>query len=191
MCLFSFKFVSGGDGMRNIVIAASSKKLTATLEKMLDVSGMSVCASCTSASEVQSLWSDVGDAVLICATLKDLPSIYLSKIMPDSWDMILLLTSEQPFPYYVSNVIPINLPVTRLELAETVQSVAGSMSSTFASKTTAKGARPKEETELIEKAKRKIMTERGFPEGDAHKLLQRYSMNSGITMVEAAKRFLK
>lgn len=177
--------------MRDIVIAASSKKLTATLEKMLDASGLPVCASCTSASEVQSLWADVADAVLICATLKDLPSIYLSKIMPDSWDMILLLTSEQPFPYYVSNVIPINLPVTRLELAETVLGIAGSMSSTFASKTTAKGTRPKEETEVIEKAKKKVMAEREITESDAHKLLQRYSMNSGITMVEAAKRFLK
>lgn len=177
--------------MRNIVIAASSKKLTATLEKMLDASGLSACASCTSASEVQALWSDMEDAVLICATLRDLPSIYLSKIMPDRWDMILLLTSEQPFPYYVSNVTPVNLPVTRFELAETVASVAGSMNSTFASKTTAKGARPIEETRLIENAKRKIMQERKIPEGDAHKLLQRYSMNSGISMVEAAKRFLK
>lgn len=177
--------------MRNIVIASSSKKLTATLEKMLESSGLSACANCTSASEVQSLWSDIEDAVLICATLRDLPSIYLSKIMPDSWDMILLLTSEQPFPYYVSNVTPVNLPVTRLELCETVVSVAGSMNSTFAAKTTAKGVRPKEETELIEKAKRKIMAEREIPEGDAHKLLQRYSMNSGISMVEAAKRFLK
>ena len=177
--------------MRDIVIAASSKKLTATLEKMLESSGVSACASCTSASEVQSLWSDMEDGVLICATHKDLPSIYLSKIMPDSWDMILLLTSEQPFPYYVSNVIPVNLPVTRLELAETVQSIAGSMSSTFASKTTAKGVRPKEETEIIENAKKKVMAERGITEGDAHKLLQRYSMNSGITMVEAAKRFLE
>lgn len=177
--------------MRDIVIAASSKKLTATLEKMLEASGVSACASCTSASEVQSLWSDMEDGVLICATLKDLPSIYLSKIMPDSWDMILLLTSEQPFPYYVSNVTPVNLPVTRLELAETVFSVAGSMNSTFAARTTAKGIRPKEETELIEKAKRKVMAERGIPEGDAHRLLQRYSMNSGISMVEAAKRFLK
>lgn len=177
--------------MRKIIIAASSKKLVSTLERMLDASGMPAFAVYTSGSEIQAVWSDIEDAVLICASLRDVPSIYLSKVMPDSWDMILLLTSEQPFPYYVSNVIPVNLPVTRLELIDTVVSVAGSENSTFAAKTTAKGVRPKEETEIIEKAKRKVMTERGISESDAHKLLQRYSMNSGISMVEAAKRFLK
>lgn len=177
--------------MRKIIIAASSKKLVSTLERMLESSGLSVFAVYTSGSEIQSAWSDIEQAVLICGALRDVPSIYLSKVMPDSWDMILLLTSEQPFPYYVSNVIPVNLPVTRLELMDTVLSVAGSESSTFAAKATAKGVRPKEETEIIEKAKKKIMTQRSIPEGDAHKLLQRYSMNSGITMVEAAGRFLQ
>lgn len=177
--------------MRRIVIASSSKKLIMTLEKMLSASGMEISAVCSSGSELMALRSEVEDAVIICGTLRDVPSIYLSKVMPDSWDMILLLTSQQPFPYYVSNVTPINLPVARPELIETVLAVAGSMSGTFAAKTTAKGTRPKEETEIIEKAKRSLMEQRGLTEGDAHKLLQRYSMNSGIGMVEAAKRFLK
>ncbi|MCM1363955.1 MAG: ANTAR domain-containing protein [Faecalibacterium sp.] len=176
--------------MRYVIVAAASQKLSGTIEKILSQGHIAVEQFCKSGSEVMAIQSDIDNAVLICGPLKDIPSIYLAKEIPDSWDMILLLSSNQPFPYYVSNITPINLPVNRLEFVETVRSVAEETSQVFAAKTTAKKVRSAEDTEIIESAKRKIMSSRGLSESDAHKLLQRYSMNLGISLVESAGRFV-
>ncbi|MGN1418747.1 MAG: ANTAR domain-containing protein [Acutalibacteraceae bacterium] len=176
--------------MRNIIIAGSASKLIAVLDKMLCQSDIHYQYVCRSASEILALTNELSDAVLICGPLKDVPSIYLAKNLPDTWDVILLLASNAPFPYYVSNIIPVNLPVNRMELVETILSVAEDASETYGTKSTAKKVRPKEEKEIIENAKRIIMRERQLSESDAHKLLQRYSMNLGITMQQAALRFI-
>ncbi|MGN0467572.1 MAG: ANTAR domain-containing protein [Acutalibacteraceae bacterium] len=176
--------------MRNIIIAGSASKLIAVLDKMLCQSDIRYQYVCKSASEILALTNEISNAVLVCGPLKDIPSIYLAKNLPDTWDVILLLSSNAPFPYYVSNIIPVNLPINRMELIETILSVAEDSSETYGAKSTAKKVRPKEERELIEKAKAIIMEERKLCESDAHKLLQRYSMNLGITMQQAALRFI-
>lgn len=176
--------------MRKIVIAAASTKFLSAVRNMLSQSGLKYDYICSSASEVMSLCPQTDNAVLICGPLKDAPSVYLAKTLPDTWDIILLLSSDQPFPYYVSNVIPLTLPISRKEFCETVISVLGSQAQAFGAKATAVKVRPEEEKELIEKAKRVIMKQRGITESDAHRLLQRYSMNCSITMAESARRFL-
>lgn len=176
--------------MRSIIIAAASQKFSLTLKKILSQGDIPVELFCKSGSEVLSMQSDVDNAILVCGPLKDIPAMYLARQLPDNWDMVLLLDSNQPFPYYVSNITPITLPVNRMEFIETVRSVAEEVSQMFAAKTTAKKQRSKDDEVTIEKAKREIMAQRKLSESDAHKLLQRYSMNLGISMVEAAGRFL-
>lgn len=177
--------------MREIVVAGSSQKLLGVLDKILCQADIHDFRFCKSGTEVTALANSLPDAVLICGPLKDTASIYLAKTLPDSWDIILLLTSQAPFPYYVSNIIPINLPVNRKELVETITSVAMGSSETYGSKTTAKKQRSQQELALIEQAKAVIMRQRSLTESDAHKLLQRLSMNLGITMEQTAKRFLE
>lgn len=177
--------------MKKIVLAAANQKFLSSLENILSTIGIKQDFVCRSASEVMTLSAEFEDALLICGPLKDAPAIYVAKELPNGWDVILLLASDQPFPYYVSNIIPVTLPVNRKELAETVYSVIGSSGETYGSKTTAKKVRPDEEKQLIEKAKRNIMNKRKLSESDAHKLLLRYSMNLGITLVQTAERFIE
>lgn len=176
--------------MRTIVVAAANQKFSSAIEDILTQNAIVVDFFCKSGSEVISLQNQLSDPVLVCGTLKDIPSIYLARELPNEWDVILLLKSNQPFPYYVSNITPINLPVNRLEFVETVRTVAQQLSQTYAAKTTAKKVRSPDEEKLIEDAKRLIMKRRSLSESDAHRLLQRYSMNLGISMLELAKRFL-
>lgn len=177
--------------MREIIVSAASQKLMSSLYKVLRSSGMTPVKLCKSASEVYALFSEVENALLVCGPLKDTPSIYLAKNVPENWDVVLLLSSNEPFPYYVSNIIPVTLPINRGEFAQIVADALGFQAETYGAKATAKKVRPQEERDIIEKAKANIMEERGLCESDAHKFLQRYSMNLGITMFEAAKRFLK
>ncbi len=181
----------GVNGLRSIIVATANQKLSSSLEKILLRASFSVETFLKSGSEVKAIQNYFDDAVLICGPLKDIPAIYLAKELPDSWDMILLLSSNQPFPYYVSNITPVTLPVNRMDFIETVNSVVHAAAQSFASKTTAKQSRTAQDTQIIESAKRLIMKKRGLSEGDAHKLLQRYSMNLGISMVESANRFLQ
>lgn len=177
--------------MREIIVSAASQKLMSTLHKVLLGSGMAPARLCKNASEVFALFSEIEDALLICGPLKDTPSIYLAKSVPDSWDVVLLLSSNEPFPYYVSNIIPVTLPINRSEFTGIVSDALGVQSESYGAKATAVKVRPQQEKELIEKAKLRLMKDRGLCESDAHRFLQRYSMNLGITMYEAAKRFLQ
>lgn len=177
--------------MREIIVSAASQKLMSSLNDVLCLNGMTPARLCKSASEVCALFGEVENAVLVCGPLKDAPSIYLAKNVPDSWDVILLLSSNEPFPYYVSNIVPVTLPINRSEFAQIVLDVLGVQAESYGAKATAKKVRPQREKEIIEKAKQHLMKSRGISESDAHRLLQRYSMNCGITMYEAAKKFLQ
>lgn len=176
--------------MRDIIIATASSKLMSALCKMLLSFENLHVSSCKSGSEVMAYAAETENAVLLCGPLKDVPSIYLAKTVPDGWDVILLLSSNEPFPYYVSNIVPVTLPISRSELVAIINETVSLQGETYAAKATAKKVRPKNEREIIENAKKSIMNERNISENDAHKFLQHYSMNLGITLVEAAKRFL-
>ncbi len=177
--------------MRNIIIARTSAKLISSLETLFMQIKIPVSAVCKSGSEIRAIQSNFQDAILVCGPLKDMPAIYVSKILPNEWDMLLLVSSSQPFPYYVSNVTAINLPINKREFLQLIQEVSNTQNQTFATKTTAKSTKSEEDKTIIEEAKRKVMSQRGMSEGDAHKYLQKYSMNIGVSMAEIARRILR
>lgn len=177
--------------MRSIIIARTSAKLISSLEVLFRQIKIPVAAICKSGSEIRAIESSFDDAVLVCGPIKDMPAIYLSKILPSSWDMLLLVSSSQPFPYYVSNVTAINLPINKKEFLEIIQDISNVQTQTFGTKTLSKSTRSSEDKSIIDLAKRKIMAERGMSESDAHKYLQRYSMNIGVSLSEIANRILQ
>lgn len=177
--------------MNEIVIASANAKLLSSLETLIEVAYNQKPVVCKNSVELAAVIRERESAVLLLGPLKDKPSIAVARSMPSEWEVVLFLSSNSPFPYYVSNITPINLPVNKKEILQTVSELMESSSQTFGSKTTSKKQRSDEDKLIIEQAKKAIMSERSLSEGDAHKLLQRYSMNLGITMVESAKRFLK
>lgn len=177
--------------MRELVITTANLKLLSSLEKILGSYYKIRPIQCKNSIELYNLTSTIDSAIVLLGPLKDKPSIVVARNIPSNWDAILFMTSEDPLPYYVSNIIPVNLPINKHDLFDTIDSLLDSSSESFGTKTTSKKVRSEEDKMIIEKAKIHIMKTRNITESDAHKLLQRYSMNLGITMIDSAKRFLK
>lgn len=188
---FQIKFERGVLFLRSIIIARTSAKLISSLEVLFRQIKVPIAAICKSGSEIRALESSFDDVVLVCGPLKDMPAIYVSKILPVSWDMLLLVSSSQPFPYYVSNVTAVNMPINKRKFLQMIQDISNVKTQSFGNKTTAKSTRTQEDKSVIDLAKKKIMSQRGMSEGDAHKYLQRYSMNIGVSLSEIANRILE
>ena len=124
------------------------------------------------------------DGVLICgAVLRDRTA---DGIAEDAGERMLTLVAARPERLALCenvNLFRLPWPFGRAELVSAVRML-------LQLHDMRKPSRDEDERELIERAKGRLMEERGLSEDQAHRLLQRASMNLGIRLTEAARRIL-
>ena len=108
----------------------------------------------------------------------------LAGMLPNGFDMVWLVPSGEPEPMFRSNLITLNMPLNRMEFLNTVRMLAANGAEQSRPRKT---VRSKEDEALLRGAKERLMARHHLSEREAHKLLQRRSMESGMRILEVAR----
>ena len=175
--------------MGGVIIACKDGAMCDKLARTLAASGIEVAGSTTKgASALQKAAMLYGErGVLLCSyALSDMNASELYRIMPEGFEMVVLLSSRQRAVFDCEGILCLDIPINRRDLINTLMMLTEPRKPVYVKPEN----RSEGDREIIGKAKALLMERNGMSEPEAHRFLQKQSMNSGQSLVSVALNIL-
>lgn len=171
--------------MNHVLVAFEGEDIRKHMADLLEAAGVHVLASCSSGAEVLR-WSGriSGGVVLTGYKLRDMTAQTLYECLPSRISVLLLATQMQLEHVECEEICKLCAPASKGAVVDSVQMLLQSRG----------GVRPpsrsREEEHLIKQAKALLMERNQMTEEQAHRFLQKTSMNAGAKLAETALKVL-
>lgn len=177
--------------MTNIIVVFSKNEEAKGIKNLLVRSGFSVTAVCTTGSQALEYIDGLNDGIIICGyKLPDMMYTELYDYMPKGFEMLLMATAHAICEGVYENLVTLTMPLKVHDLINTVDMMVQSMERAKKKRRLKPKKRNEEEATLILEAKKVLMERNNMSEEDAHRYIQKCSMDSGTNMVETAQMVL-
>ena len=174
--------------LETVIVAFESGKSCERIRDILESSGTAECILCHSAAEVKRTVSHQRVATVICGfKLPDQTAQDLFEDLPTSCAMLMVAVQSLLDLCQNEDIFRLASPVSRGDLIASVRMLIqiGHRLEKFV-----RPQRTEEERGIIQAAKGLLMDRHGMTEEQAHRFLQKKSMDSGAKMVQTAKLVL-
>lgn len=177
--------------MTNIIVVFPKTEDAKNIRNLLVRYGFSVAAVCTTGAQAINFADNLNGGIVVCGyKFSDMMYTELHDYLPPHFEM-LLVASQSLWSECVNNdIVCLAMPIKVHDLVNTLEM----MVQTIAGKKRKSKAKPKvrsgEEALLIESAKRLLNERNNMTEEEAHRYIQKCSMDSGTNMVETAQMVL-
>lgn len=177
--------------MSNILVVFPKIEDAKSIKNLLVKNGFRVNAVCTTGAQVLSYADEYNDGIVICGyKLIDMMYSELHENLPKGFDMLLMGSQRVLAECRGTDIMGLAMPLKVYDLVNTV----GMMEQTIARRKKKLKAKPKErdpkEEALIKKAKEILMNRNNMTEEEAHRYIQKCSMDSSTNMVETAQMIM-
>ncbi|MDF2821946.1 MAG: response regulator receiver and domain protein [Clostridiales bacterium] len=177
--------------MKCIITAFPSRNTLQIVKDILLGAGISVNVECQSGAEAMRAAAGYDGGILICSSrLVDILVVDLCNMIPEGFDILVLISEGQGGIEFPDNVFSLGAPINKQHLITSV-SMLIKISKRL-------GKRQKDDTddtdldkEIISKAKEILMSKYYFTEKQAHRFIQKRSMDNGTKMVTTARLILE
>lgn len=167
--------------MKDIIVVYPSRETAMTLRTLIEKNGYHVSHICAQGATALEIAQEKRNGVIICPfVMRDMSSAELAEALPVDFDVIAL--SKNGSEQYMGNMLTLAMPLDANEFVQTI----GLLASSGAGFT----KRSENENDYISKAKQALMSLHGMSEMQAHKYLQKISMNSGKKLLQTAMDIL-
>ena len=175
--------------MDRIIVAFEGSKSCLKVKELIEGSGEAQCLACISAGQVKRTVARQHVGAIVCGykfaectaeeLFHDLPD-YCAMLMMAQQDVLELI--EEP------DIFKLRLPASKSEILASVRLLIQVESRLERLR---RPRRSRQEVETIDAAKAYLMESRGFSEEQAHRYLQRLSMDTGMALSRAARSVLE
>lgn len=177
--------------MINIIVVLPKIEDARSIRSVLMKNGFQVTAVCSTGAQALSQIQDINDGIVICGyKMTDMIYTELRDYLPEGFDMLLLASQTVLNERRCGDIMSLAMPLKAHDLINTVDM----MSQTIMRRRRRDKAKPKkrsiEEEALIKEAKEILMNRNHMTEEEAHRYIQKTSMDSGTNMVETAQMIL-
>lgn len=153
--------------------------------------GFQVESTCTTGAQVLQSANRLDSGILVCGyRFVDMMCTELQEYLPTHFEMLLVASPTNCEELSIQNIVCLATPLKVHELLQTVEM----MDYTIARKRKKEKAKPKErsdeEMQLIEEAKTLLMNRNNLSEEEAHRYMQKRSMDNGTGLAETAQMIL-
>ncbi len=170
--------------MEQVILAFANEKNAKRISHILESEGVAGCLICGSASEVKRLVSRQAASVVLCGyKLPDETAESLWEDLPGACRMLVIAVQGMLDLINTDGIVKMPAPVSRSELLSQVRSLLQAVRP-------ARPQRTEEELSLIQQAKTVLMERYGMGEDQAHRTLQKRSMDAGIRLTQMARMVL-
>ena len=167
--------------MKDIIVVYPSRDTAMKLRAIIEKGGYHVSHICAHGSTALEIAQEKRNGVIVCPfVMRDMSSADLADALPNDFDVIAL--SKNGSEQYMGNMLTLAMPLDVNEFLQTVGILASSQSGFT--------KRSESDYDYILKAKEALMSVKGMSEMQAHKYLQKVSMNSGKKLLQTAMDIL-
>lgn len=177
--------------MINIIVALPKIEDAKGIRGVLVKNGFQVTAVCSTGAQCLSHLRDLSDGIVICAyKMTDMIYMELHDCLPQGFDMLLVASQTVLNEYRCDDIMCLAMPFKVHDLINTVDMMSQTIMRRRRKAKTGPRQRSIEETALLKEAKELLMNRNHMSEEEAHRYIQKCSMDSGTNMVETAQMVL-
>jgi len=172
----------------NVIVAFSKPEDAKSIKNVLMRSGFQVIAVCTSGAQALNYVDGLNGGVIVCGyRLADMIYEELHDCLPGGFEM-LLVSSPVKWPDSMPpDIVCLPMPLKVQDLADTVEMMAEAQLRRRKRMKAQPRTRSREDQALIDQAKDLLMERNNMSEIEAHRYIQKCSMDSGNNLVETAQ----
>lgn len=178
--------------MQNIIIAFAKQEDAQNFKSILLRNGFEASYVCTSGAQTLSAMENLGSGVVVCGyRLNDMIYSELAENLPDYFQMLVIASpSKMDGTLLPENVTYLPTPLKKNDLLSTINLMSEGVVRRRKKLKEQKRARSEEQKKLINEAKAILMSRHNMTEPEAHKYLQKCSMDSGTDLTETAEMLI-
>lgn len=177
--------------MLSIIIVFPKAEDGKVIKNALIRSGYDVQAVVTTGAQAISLANELDEGIVICGyKFSDMQYLELYNYLPRTFQMLLVASKTRLEECMYSEIICLSVPMKTRDLLDTLEMMTFNYRRKKKKEKDTSKKRTKEQKEVILKAKVILMERNHLSEEEAHRYIQKTSMDSGTNMVETAEMIL-
>ncbi len=172
----------------NIIVAFSRQEDARSIKNILMRNGFQVVAVCTSGAQVLNSIEDLSGGIIVSGyRFEDMLYRGICDCMPAGFEMLLVASSGRLGGVIVQDIRCLSMPLKVHELVETVNTMCRDQVQRKRRMRQRPAERSEEDSRIILKAKTLLMERNSMTEMQAHRYIQKCSMDNGTNLVETAR----
>ena len=177
--------------MNNIIVTFPKMENGKSIKSILVKKGFQVCAVCTTGAQTLQYADMLEQGIVVCAgRMQDMMYTQLREYLPQHFQMLVLAAPALWEQGMAENVVALSMPLKVHELAGTLEMMSHATVQRRKKRKAHPAERSREEKQMIRQSKEILMARNNMTEQEAHRYMQKSSMDSGITLSEAAQMIL-
>lgn len=178
--------------MTSVIVVLPKMEDANNIKHLLVRCGISVSGVCAAGAQAISMADGFNDGIIICGyKMTDMIYTQLYEDMPHGFEMLLIASRQMIGGGMVENgIMCLTMPLKAHDLINTVNMMIQNMERRRRKSRSRPRERRPEETAIIKEAKEVLMNRNHMSEEEAHKYIQKCSMDSGTNLVETAQMVL-
>lgn len=178
--------------MVNIIVVFPKIEDSKGIRNLLVRHGFSVSGVCTTGAQALQYADLFQDGIVICGYhFQDMLYRELHENLPPHFEMLLVASQRYWEGSKEEGIVYLPLPIRTHDLLNTVDMMAQALMRKKKKWKVSFQERSEEEKEVIEQAKRVLIERNHLSEAEAHRYIQKASMDAGTNMVETAQMILQ
>lgn len=178
--------------MFSIIVGFPKIEDANNIKNLLIRNGYQVSDTCTLGSQIIAHANDLDEGIVVCGyRFSDMHYSELNNYLPKGFEMLLIASPEKLEYCQDNNIVCLPMPIRTHDLLNTLQMMTYRYQKRKKKDKDKPRERTAEEKEIILKAKLLLMDRNNMTEEEAHRYLQKHSMDSGTNMVEMAEMVLR
>ena len=170
--------------MSNIIVVFPKRENAVNIRNSLVRAGIEVSAVCLTGAKVLQYADNWNDGIVVCGyRFQDMQYTDLRESLPDTFDMLLVASADKWMDGLPDGVVGLPLPIKVYDLVNTVEMIQQTLSRK-------RRKRDDSQRKIIDQAKALLIERINMSEEEAHRYLQKSSMESGTNMLETAQMVL-
>lgn len=175
--------------METVLVAFENERASQRFSDLLESTGTANCLICHSGDQVRRLLAKQQTYCVICSPrLTDGPAEWLYQDLPPTCSLLLVGPQHVLDACGSGEVFKLATPIRREEAVATVRLL---LQFGHRVEKLLRPRRSQREQEVVERAKALLMEREGLSEEEAHRLLQKRSMDSGNRLSQTARQLLR
>ncbi|MCM1045912.1 MAG: ANTAR domain-containing protein [Candidatus Gastranaerophilales bacterium] len=177
--------------MTTIIVALPRIEDAKGIKSVMVRNGFHVTGVCTTGAQAISLAEGLNDGIVVCSyKLVDMMYTELRECLPSGFEMLLMASRNLISQCYGSNVMCLAMPLKTVELIATLNMLSEGIGRRRRKRREKPRVWSSEEKKILQEAKEVLKTRNHMTEEEAHRYIQKCSMDSGTNMVETAQMVL-
>ena len=178
--------------MIGVIVVFPKAEESRGIKSLLVRNGVNVLAACTTGAQAISLFGDLDEALIACGyKFTDMMYTEILDYLPSTFEMLVVAPRNHYAECDKSRVVCLGMPIKAQELIDTTNILIQGLYQ----KRKKRKAQPRqwsqEERAVIEGAKLRLCEQKRMTEEEAHRYLQKRSMDTGVNIFETAQMVLE